>query len=290
MIYNSADDWRSAKEKRVMLFGMSGLGKTYISEILRQSGGWFHYSVDYRIGTRYMGEHIADNFKAEAMRNPFLAELLRSDAIYIGANMRFHDLSPLSTYLGKPGDPDKGGIAFDEYIRRQRLHRNAEINAMIDTVHFIERAKQLYDYDHFICDTSGSLVEVVDADDADDPVLTAISAAMLPIWIEGDASHTDTLVERFSANPKPMYYKEDFLRSCWEEFCEENKTKPDKVDPDAFIVWGYRKLLENRLPRYRAIAQKWGVTVQAADVADVRSAADFEELIARTLAASQHKA
>ena len=30
---------------------MSGLGKTYISNLLREDGDWFHYSIDYRIGT-----------------------------------------------------------------------------------------------------------------------------------------------------------------------------------------------------------------------------------------------
>ncbi|MGI9388712.1 MAG: ATPase, partial [Boseongicola sp.] len=76
MLYPSAEAWRNATEKRIMLFGMSGLGKTHISNLLRSSGGWFHYSVDYRIGTRYMGEHIADNFKREAMKVPLLRDLL----------------------------------------------------------------------------------------------------------------------------------------------------------------------------------------------------------------------
>ena len=115
MLYKSPSDWNTSQSKSIMLFGMSGLGKTYISELLRNNGDWFHYSVDYRIGTRYMGEHIADNFKKEAMSNPFLAKLLQTDAIYISANMKFNDLSPLSTYLGKPGDPSKGGIPFKEY-------------------------------------------------------------------------------------------------------------------------------------------------------------------------------
>ena len=44
-----------------------------------RSGGWFHYSVDYRIGTRYLGEHIVDNFKREAMRQPLLRELLLTE-------------------------------------------------------------------------------------------------------------------------------------------------------------------------------------------------------------------
>ena len=42
--------------------------------MLRRSRAWFHYSVDYRIGTRYMGELIADEFKRHAMKLPLLRE------------------------------------------------------------------------------------------------------------------------------------------------------------------------------------------------------------------------
>jgi hypothetical protein len=285
MLYNSAKNWRDAKAKKVMLFGMSGLGKTYISEMLRENGGWFHYSVDYRIGTRYMGEHIADNFKREAMRNPFLADLLRSDAIYIASNLKFSDLSPLSTYLGKPGDPAKGGIPFDEYLRRQRLHRDAEINAMKDTVHFIQRAKDLYDYDHFICDTSGSVVEVVDDKDDNDEVMSLLSQHLLPVWIEGADTHIDILAERFNKSPKPMYYSEDFLVKCWNTYLTEKSMSPDAVDPDDFIRWGYKQLLSDRLPRYKAIAQKWGITVQANDIYKIKTSDDFNDVIANALEA-----
>ena len=130
MIYQTPRDWRDAPHKRVSLFGMSGLGKTHISTMLRDEAEWFHYSVDFRIGTRYMGEHIVDNFKREAMRTPFLRELLRSDSIFIASNISFHNLAPLSTYLGKPGDPARGGIPFVEFLRRQRQHRIAEIRVL----------------------------------------------------------------------------------------------------------------------------------------------------------------
>jgi hypothetical protein len=112
---------------------MSGLGKTRLASLMRDQGEWFHYSIDYRIGTAYMGEHITDNLKREAMRCPFLRELLRSDSIYIGSNITFGNLAPLSTFLGKPGDTAKGGLPFEEYMRRQELHRRAEINALLDT-------------------------------------------------------------------------------------------------------------------------------------------------------------
>ncbi len=80
MIYQTAAEWRAAPRKRVLLFGMSGLGKTHLANMLRDQAHWFHYSVDYRIGTRYMGEFIADNFKREAMKVPLLRELLMTDS------------------------------------------------------------------------------------------------------------------------------------------------------------------------------------------------------------------
>lgn len=279
MLYATEDDWLDAPRKRVMLFGMSGLGKTHVSNLLRDEG-WFHYSVDYRIGTRYMGEHIVDNFKAEAMKIPFLAELLRSDSIYIGSNITFDNLEPLATYLGKPGNPDRGGIAFEDYTRRQRQHRRAEIAALLDAPHFIERARRLYGYENFVCDTSGSMVEVVDPAADSDPVMEALTPHLLPVWIEGTEDHVEALVARFARAPKPMYYQEDFLKELWREYRVENDLLPEEVDPDAFIRWGYRRLLDHRLPRYRAIAQRWGVTVPATAVSHVRTAADFTALVA----------
>ena len=125
LIYETAREWTESPNKRVLMFGMSGLGKTRSSAILR-AGGWFHYSVDYRIGTRYMGEAIADNFKREAMKVPLLRELLLSDSVRIASNITFDNLAPLSTYLGKPGDPALGGVPFDEYRRRQAQHREQQ--------------------------------------------------------------------------------------------------------------------------------------------------------------------
>ncbi len=113
MIYQTGRDYLSAPRKRVLLFGMSGLGKTHLSNMLRDQGSWFHYSVDYRIGTRYMNEYIADNFKREAMKVPLLRELLMTDSVSIASNITFNNLAPLSTYLGKPGDPAKGGLSLN---------------------------------------------------------------------------------------------------------------------------------------------------------------------------------
>ena len=120
MRFSSGHAFRAQTHHAVTIFGMSGVGKTTVSGLLQQHD-WFQYSVDYRIGTRYMGEHIVDNFKREAMKVPFLRQLLRSDSIYIRSNISFENLSPLSTYLGKPGNPDLGGMPFAEYRRTMVL-------------------------------------------------------------------------------------------------------------------------------------------------------------------------
>lgn len=279
MIYSSGQEWQKAGHKRVALFGMSGLGKTYLSAMLRDTGDWFHYSVDYRIGTHYMGEFIADNFKRHAMQVPLLRELLLSDSVYIASNITFENLAPLSTYLGKPGDTAQGGLDFDEYMKRQNQHRSAEISAMLDTGHFIGRAGEIYGYDHFICDTSGSVCEVVDPDDPNDPVLNAMEDQMLLVWIKGSEAHTDELIRRFDRAPKPMYYQPAFLQSAWEEYTTQNLAP---TDPDAFIRWTYARALAHRQPRYAAMARH-GVTLTAEEVATVRNASDFIELVARAI-------
>ena len=283
MLYTSPDEWRNAPAKRVLLFGMSGLGKTHVSNMLRRSGGWFHYSVDYRIGTRYMGEHIVDNFKREAMRTPFLADLLRTDSIYIASNITFNNLSPLSTYLGKPGDPAKGGLPFTEYMRRQNLHREAEISALLDTRRFAARAKELYGYDNFVCDSGGSICEVVDPEDPKDRVLSALAQDHLMVWIKGDEAHTEELKRRFDADPKPMYYHPEILTRLWTTYLEKMGLSEETVDPDDFIRWAYGEALAHRSPRYEAMAQNWGVSILADDVARLDSAASFDDLICYAL-------
>lgn len=282
MIYSGGADWRGAEQKRLMLFGMSGLGKTHISNLLRAEGDWFHYSVDYRIGTRYMGEHIADNFKRQAMKVPLLRELLMTDSVHITSNITFNNLAPLSTYLGKPGDASRSGLEFDEYLRRQEQHRQAEIAALLDTPGFIDRARDLYGYRNFVCDSGGSICEVVNPDDPDDPVLNVLESHLLLVWIKGSEAHRDELIRRFDRAPKPIYYQPAFLTQVWRDYLLAEALPADQVDPDAFLRFAYARLLNHRQPRYAAMARR-GITLAAEDVAQIQTVAEFSSLISRTL-------
>ena len=283
MRFESGRALREQPAHAVTFFGMSGVGKTTLAGLL-QRHDWFQYSVDYRIGTRYMGEHIVDNFKREAMKVPFLRQLLRSDSIYIRSNITFENLSPLSTYLGKPGDPARGGLPFAEYRRRQAQHRQAEIRALLDVPEFIDRAKDIYGYSHFVCDSGGSLCEVIDVNDPNDPVLRCLAEHTMLVYIRGTEAHTRMLVERFRKAPKPMYYQPQFLDRKWAEYKALNGiTQDDEVDPDGFAVWGFEQLLHHRIPLYKAIADNFGYTVRMRDVPNVQSEEDFTALVANTI-------
>ena len=283
MIYKNKKDWETSTNKRVSLLGMSGLGKTKLSNMLQSTFSWFHYSVDYRIGTRYLDEHIVDNFKQEAMKNVFLRDLLLSDSIYISSNLNFNNLSPLSTYLGKPGSEDHGGIDFYLYKKRQKQHREAEILSVMDTNKFIEKSNNIYAYQNFVCDTSGSICEVVNPEDPNDPLLNHLSKNTLIILIKGDKKHKDQLIKRFKANPKPIYYDENFLNEKWSNFKNMNNVDNKNVDPNKFILYCFEDLLDHRTPIYDSIAKNWGITINADEISKVKNETDFINLISNHL-------
>jgi hypothetical protein len=283
MRFSSGKEFRALPRKAVTVFGMSGVGKTTLARLLMEAN-WFQYSVDYRIGTRYMDDHIVDNFKREAMKNEFLKDLLRSDSIYVRSNITFDNLAPLSTYLGKPGNTEKGGISFAEYQLRQSQHRDAERRSLQDVPEFISRASEIYKYEHFVCDSGGSLCEVVNADDPNDPVLKVLADNTLILYIEGTPEHTSMLVERFRKHPKPMYYEPAFLDAKWAEYKSLHKISADNdVDPDSFAVWGFEQLLHHRIPLYAKIAKNFGYKVRMQDIPHVKTEDDFTSLVSNAI-------
>jgi len=269
-------DWQT---KRITLLAMSGAGKTTLANKLPKAK-WFHYSGDYRIGTKYLQEPILDNIKRQAMSVPFLRDLLLSDSIYISNKITVDNLAPVSTFLGKVGDPAQGGLSLQEFKRRQNLHRQAEIAAMNDVPEFIHKAEDIYGYHHFINDAGGSVCEL------DNPeVLETLALNTLIIYIKIPPALEQTIIERAKTDPKPLYYREAFLDDKLTEFMSlKNYASTDVMPPDEFVSWVFPELFKSRLPRYQAIADRYGYTVDANDVATVENEDDFIQLITAALA------
>jgi len=268
-------DWES---KSITLLAMSGAGKTTLANKLPRDK-WFHYSADYRIGTKYLGEPILDNIKKQAMDVPFLRELLRSDSIYIHNNITVDNLAPVSSFLGKLGDVKQGGLPLKEFKRRQALHHAAEVAALNDVTEFIHKAEDIYGYKHFLNDAGGSVCEL------NDPcVLETLAKHTLIVYIKIPPSLEQTIIDRARSNPKPLYYREDFLDTHLNEFiCEHHYSDPNLIPPDEFVSWIFPKLFKSRLPRYQAIADQYGYTVEADNIAKVTTEDDFIQLIAQAI-------
>jgi hypothetical protein len=264
--------------KAITLLGMSGVGKTTLAYKLPRSK-WFHYSGDYRIGTKYLAEPILDNIKRQAMQIGFVRDLLRSDSIYIASNITVHNLEPVATFLGKIGRPDMGGLPVTEFKNRQTLHREAEIGAMRDVAGFIEKAQQIYGYDHFINDAGGSLCEL------DDEVTEqSLADNTLILYLKPDIELENQLVRRAIADPKPLYYQESFLdRKLAEYLSEAELESPDQIVPDEFVRWIFPALVAHRRPKYEAIAKRHGYTLSARLAEAITGEQDFLELVASAL-------
>ena len=266
------------KQKSITLLGMSGVGKTRLACRLRQDN-WFHYSGDYRIGTHYLDEPIIDNIKQQVMQIPFLKDLLRSDSIHLANNLGIDNLDPLSTFLGKVGDPEKGGIGLKEFQRRQELHRQAEIASMRDVPGFIEKARSVYGYEHFINDAGGSISELQEPS-----VIECLAQHTLILYIRATKSDEEELIQRAIDSPKPMYYQESFLTTELANFMQEKELEyVATVNPNEFVRWVFPRLFYSRIPRYEAIAEEFGYTVSTTDIANVTNEDDFLRLVASVL-------
>lgn len=274
----SAREYRVWQKKAITLLGMSGVGKTRLAHILRKHN-WFHYSGDYRIGTRYLDEPILDNIKQQVMQIPILQKLLRSDSIHIDNKIKVDNLHLVSSFLGEVGDPDKGGICLREFKRRQKLHRDAEIAAMKDVPEFIHKAHEVYGYDHFVNDAGGSLCELNDSD-----VMETLSRSTLILYIKATEKDERELIKRAEEEPKPLYYSESFLDEQLAIYMDErNLSYAALIEPEDFVRWVFSRLFYYRIPLYEEIANQYGYTISTDDVAAVNCEKDFQALVERVL-------
>ncbi len=260
-------------KKSITLLGMSGVGKTTLSQKL-PTDKWFHYSGDYRIASHYLSESIHDFLIEEAMKSPVIANLLKNDAIYIGSKLSIDNLAPVSAYIGKLGNPEMGGLDWDTFIARQHKHYKAEIAACYDVGDFKAKAQQ-QGYEYFLHDAGGSICEL-----DDQAVIDYLGKETEFVYLHADDDLAEAITQRALEYPKPIYYNEAFLTEQLSRYGEkEGINHVEKMVPDKFIQFVIPKLMRHRRERYLAIAEQYGTIIDAKKAFAIRDEADFLELL-----------
>ena len=247
-------EFNQIDRKVITLMGMSGVGKTYLSTMLAEQG-WYHYSCDYEIGTKFLGEEIERT----------LGEENRVSA---------QDLSQLSTYVGRLGSQDKGGLTLEEFKRRQNQYFRAECEAL---ARLPERVRFAHEegFKNVVNDSTGSMCEIDDR-----ILLDMVDENSLIVYIKASAEEEKAVLERAIAYPKPLFYSPERFDYWLQEYFQECKIlNAEEIVPDDFSRWAFPRLFENRLPKYQFIADKYGVTIPSKAFRGVQSEADFLDVI-----------
>lgn len=271
----SAEAFKHLKNKNLTLLGMSGVGKTHLAKLLSGKGKWFHYSGDYRIGAKYLNDDILSSVKQRIKQEiVWLTELLDNQSISLQNHVTFDNLSSVSAFLGKVGNPEQGGLPIDEFTRRQALFKQAEINTMLDIPSFIQKSNQ-QGCDNFINDAGGSLCEL-----DDDNVYQVLAEHSIILYIRASKANESALVKRAQTHPKPLYYQAEFLKAQLDVYLKENQLiYVAQINPDEFVRWIFPRLLMHRIPKYESIASQYGYTIDSEDLYQCKNANEVFELI-----------
>ena len=251
-------EFNEIERKVITLMGMSGVGKTYLSGVLA-ADGWYHYSCDYEIGTRFLGDEIAKTLGTE---NVITRE----------------DISQLSDYVGRLGDTTKGGLPLDEFRRRQNAYLAAECESLARLPRSVEKAHEK-GHTHVVNDSTGSMCEI------DDKILLdMVDENSLIVYIKASPEEEKAVLERARSYPKPLFYSPERFDYWLNEYLEEKGlSDAGEMEPDDFSRWVFPRLFENRLPKYQFIADKYGVTIPSEAFRGVSNEDDFLRVVVEGL-------
>ena len=234
--------------KAITFIGMSGLGKTHTACMLARQG-WEHYSCDEIIGRDYLAGEL-------------------------DAPVTKEDLSPLSRFVGKLGDPAKGGLPLVEFKRRQKLYYDAEC----ESLRLVGRAIATSHVD-FVNDSTGSLCEITDT-----ALIDQVGRETLFIYIRANDEDEAAILQRAIDYPKPMFFPASEFDFWLDEYMKDRKIgHSNEIDPDAFARWVFPVLFQARLPKYRRLAEKYGITIASEDIRGIESEKDFLDLVVKGL-------
>ncbi|MCB1532599.1 MAG: hypothetical protein KDJ35_07005 [Alphaproteobacteria bacterium] len=248
----SKSEFFDQPEKSISLIGMSGVGKSHTASQL-EKWGWFNYSCDYLIATKYLADKVEGAVSAD-------------------------DIVNLSEFVGQVGDEARGGVGLEEFQRRQNMYYDAEVAVLSDLSDAFDQARA-DGFTKLINDSSGSLCEVRDAS-----VLEAVGQKTLFVYLEVDPKDHASILGRAIAYPKPLYFPPDFFMQRLNEFQEEyGLGGVEEIDPLRFLSWVFPHLFTTRLPKYERLSHKYGVTISAKEFRTLKDENEFLQIIGDAL-------
>lgn len=257
----------------VTLVGMSGVGKTSISQIL-PADKWCFVSVDLEILKLLEPKIKAYIHKQITNSLPKISQLISANVIDFHLTKNLSDLSALSYYLGMIGE---GELTIEEFLVHQTEYRNAERLITSNIINNI-LSHSYEGYNNFIIDTTGSIVEIIDFSDDSDPLLAQLQNLTKVLYIESDTNFTNQLISRYIKTPKPLLFNPHFLQSQLDIYIKTNNLRNvNDINPISFMKDIISPLLNHRLPYYRKLAQK-GITIPINTYSKIKTEAAFLEL------------
>lgn len=245
MVDLSLKEFENIERKAVTFMGMSGVGKTYLSDKLC-SWGWKHHSCDFLIGVDYLKD-----------------ELTRE--------MDVLDMSPLSEFVGKVGNPEMGGLSLDEFRRRQKMYYDAECATLRDAMREMDEQTG----HGLVNDSTGSICEI-----EDEALLASVFDKSLLVYIEASEAEEARVLQRAQDYPKPLFFPATFFDERLAEFmAEKGLSAVDEIVPDEFARWVFPFLFAARLPKYKRLADTYGVTISSSKFRNVDSEEVFMDIL-----------
>ena len=238
-----------------IVVGMSGIGKFWLTSRIATEGQWRRISIDAEIQSRYLREEINTTFLSEIADRPMLSRMHAAGALAIDWELCADTLEPLSAWLGMPGDKSRGGLAFEEYMRRQKAHYTAERRALEDLLLLESDPDQ-----PLLVDTSGSFCEVLSIDDE---LFERLAERFKFVSLRETDARMALLISRFRNNPKPIFYPKELLVTFWKSHMSEKNLSEKAVPPADFAHWAYERLVEKRREKYARIADEVGIAINA---------------------------
>ena len=72
-----------------------------------------------------------------------------------------------------------------------------------------------------------------------------------------------------------MYFQEDFLNSLWQNFRNDASNINDQINPDDFMIYGFKALIKRRKAIFDTISKNWGISLNVERLREVKTAADL---------------